>query len=53
MVTLTEPWYWECGESVVFAVRDWVLASPVSFAIGVVLGLWIGARFDIRKKRDV
>lgn len=28
------------------------LASPASFAVGVVVGLWIGARFDLRKKGD-
>lgn len=37
----------------VAAVRDWLIASPVSFALGLVVGLWVGGRFDIRKKRDL
>ena len=35
------------------AVRDWVVAAPVSFATGLLVGFWIGGRYDVRKKRDL
>ena len=28
-------------------------AAPAAFITGLLVGFWIGARFDVRKKRDV
>lgn len=37
----------------ILAVWDAVAAAPVAFVSGLLIGVWIGARFDVRKKGDV
>lgn len=34
-------------------ISDVLLAAPAAFVFGLVVGFWLGARFDLRKKRDV
>lgn len=38
---------------IVAAVIETWIAAPFSFAGGALVGFWIGARFDLRRKRDV
>ena len=38
---------------IVAAARDYWIASPLSFLGGALVGFWLGARFDLRKKRDL
>jgi uncharacterized membrane protein YfcA len=37
---------------IVAAIRDWLYAAPLSFAVGAAIGFWLGARYEIRKKAD-
>jgi hypothetical protein len=38
---------------VLASVAEQWIAAPFSFAGGLLIGFWIGARFDLRKKRDL
>jgi hypothetical protein len=34
-------------------ISDVLVAAPVAVVFGLLIGFWLGARFDLRKKRDV
>ena len=38
---------------IVAALTDALVAAPFAFLTGLLVGFWIGARFDLRKKDSV
>jgi hypothetical protein len=37
---------------VIAAAREILTAAPAAFLTGLVVGLWVGGRYTIRKNRD-